>query len=638
MTQTPETNAAPQPISSTDLESFRLALEGSARAISGNPDLAVELYSEKHITVSDQTVMVPKPRRRNWQESLQKARGEVDKLALKHRLHDAKIHAQSSPADVRSRAIYESMERTRQQIIGAKTFPGIQKNLLHNITLDITEKGYDTVTDKNGFQYPSAISLLLWENAGLSLPENAQALKDLWFEQLQQKIPQQLAQLQNDINDQEAFHQHSVEIMQALGFQFDYEDDNQLPPPENSEDEYELDEQEVDIGEMDSPKSIDEILGEIDHEGNPTLGEQDIDPDAEPGEGEFPSEDSEEANPFDIPEQPDFSDISPSGDYRFYCDEFDEVIPADQLVDADDLHRHRIQLDQHSATMKSVIGKLANRLQRHLLAQQQRTWSFDLEEGVLDSARLSRVITNPTVPLSFKQEKQTEFKDTVVTLLLDNSGSMRGRPIIMTAVSADVLTRVLEQCGVKTEILGFTTKAWKGGQSRLKWLDDGKPEKPGRLNDLRHIIYKPADLPWRRAKFNLGVMFSDGVLKENVDGEALMWAYQRLSQRKEQRKIIIVISDGAPVDDATLSVNSTNYLDAHLRDVIDHLEKKDDIELLAIGIGHDVTRYYKNAITLRDAEALGSVLADELAALFTTKKKSTKIVPQSLQNQLKRTK
>jgi len=302
--------------------------------------------------------------------------------------------------------------------------------------------------------------------------------------------------------------------------------------------------------------------------------------------------------------------------YKMFTEIFDEIISAEDLCDLEELARLRTQLDRQLDNLQGAVAKLANRLQRKLMAQQNRSWDFDLEEGVLDTARLTRVVTDPTAPLSFKQEQDTEFRDTVVTLLLDNSGSMRGRPITIAAICADVLARTLERCNVKVEILGFTTKAWKGGESRDKWLDSGKPQNPGRLNDLRHIIYKGADSPWRRARRNLGLMLKEGLLKENIDGEALLWAHERLLGRTEARRILMVISDGAPVDDCTLSANPANYLEQHLRRVVNWIESKSDVELVAIGIGHDVTRYYKQAVTITDAEQLGGAITDQLADLF----------------------
>jgi cobaltochelatase CobT len=303
-------------------------------------------------------------------------------------------------------------------------------------------------------------------------------------------------------------------------------------------------------------------------------------------------------------------------DYKVFTAAHDEVVTPEELAEAEELDRLRAYLDQQLSNLSSVVSRLANRLQRRLLAQQNRAWTFDLEEGMLDAARLTRVIVDPTAPLSFKQEEDTEFRDTVVTLLIDNSGSMRGRPIMVAAVCADILARTLERCGVKVEILGFTTRAWKGGLSREDWIKAGKPPNPGRLNDLRHIVYKAADAPWRRARRDLGLMMKEGLLKENIDGEALLWAHQRLLGRSEQRKILMVISDGAPVDDSTLSVNTGHYLERHLRAVIGQIEALSPVELIAIGIGHDVTRYYRRAVTLVDAEQLGGAIVENLAALF----------------------
>jgi len=420
------------------------------------------------------------------------------------------------------------------------------------------------------------------------------------------------------IDDQAAFAQLSMKLLQDLDLV-----EGDLIPDEadegGSDDEGQEDQQEDEGEEGEEAGEAGE--GQIEQRGETRdsddqegEGQEQREDDFEDAEGE-PGEESEDGMMPVRPNRP-FADLAPQFDYKAWTSQYDEVIAATELCDAEELTRLRSYLDQQLVHLQSTVSKLANRLQRRLMAQQNRSWDFDQEEGLLDAARLARVIINPMQSLSYKIERDTEFKDTVVTLLIDNSGSMRGRPISIAAISADILARTLERCGVKTEILGFTTRAWKGGQARESWLAAGRPPQPGRLNDIRHIVYKQADEPWRRAKTNLGLMMREGLLKENIDGEALLWAHGRLIARPEDRKILMVISDGAPVDDSTLSVNSGSYLERHLRQVIGWIEGRSPVELIAIGIGHDVTRYYARAVTIMDADQLGGTMIEQLAALF----------------------
>ena len=453
---------------------------------------------------------------------------------------------------------------------------------------------------------------------GAKPPATAGTLVDLWRPWIEDKAADKLDHLRDALDDQVRFARLSRDLIAALDMADELgedpdESEDQSDEDEDSDQGQSEDQQEGDEAQQTSAEEMEQGEGE---------SEESMEEAAEMDSEMVPDDtDDEDAADGDEPWRPQlpFSSLSNENFYRVFTNQFDETIAAEDLCDAEELARLRNYLDKQLASLQGVVARLANRLQRRLMAQQNRSWDFDLEEGLLDAARLSRVVIDPLHALSFKAENDTEFRDTVVTLLLDNSGSMRGRPITVAATCADILARTLERCGVKVEILGFTTRAWKGGQSREKWLADGKPANPGRLNDLRHIIYKAADTPWRRARRNLGLMMREGLLKENIDGEALIWAHNRLLGRSEQRRILMVISDGAPVDDSTLSVNSGNYLERHLRQVITDIEQRSPIELIAIGIGHDVTRYYKRAVTIIDAEELGGAMTDKLAELFEEK-------------------
>uniref|UniRef100_UPI004047C5FD cobaltochelatase CobT-related protein n=1 Tax=Orrella sp. TaxID=1921583 RepID=UPI004047C5FD len=450
-------------------------------------------------------------------------------------------------------------------------------------------------------------------------PKGADTVMDLWRGFIEDHAGDTLGGLQDLIGDQQAFAKFARQMIADLGYADqlgddpDGQDDDLENEAEEGSDEQEQPDSTGDDGDGDDAEAAPEQSQEDQQDASEAQISMDDQADAEMGEeAEMPEGEA----PLDPPTPQPVSDADPN--YKVYTTDFDEEIRAEDLAEAAELDRLRAYLDQQLEPLKGAVSRLANKLQRRLQAQQNRSWEFDLDEGILDAGRLARIVASPTTPLSFKMEKDTDFRDTVVTLLLDNSGSMRGRPISIAAICADVIARTLERCAVKVEILGFTTKAWKGGQSREKWLAEGRPVTPGRLNDLRHIIYKSADAPWRRARPNLGLMMKEGLLKENIDGEALEWAHRRVANRPEQRKVLMVISDGAPVDDSTLSVNPANYLEKHLRDVIAMVEKRKAVELVAIGIGHDVTRYYDRAVTITDVEQLAGAMTEQLASLFDT--------------------
>ena len=547
------------------------------------------------------------------------ARGTADALAMHRRYHNAQTHARYAPAGDLAREIYESLETARCEAMGARDMPGTAGNIDAKISHDALRKGYDQVKDATDVPLSVAAGYLVRHLAtGRDLPDAAQNVMDLWRNQIESKAGVTLEELQESLSDQGEFAKMTRKIISDLGYgdqlgedPDELDDEAQDQAEEGADQEQEPDstgqddqgEDEADATpEQSQEQQQDSAQAQVSMED---LADQELGEEVEMPEGEAPLE---------PPAPQPISDADP--DYKAYDTEFDEIIGAEDLADPAELERLRAYLDQQLEPLKGAVSRLANKLQRRLQAQQNRSWEFDLEEGILDAGRLARVVSNPTTPLSFKVEKDTEFRDTVVTLLLDNSGSMRGRPISIAAICADVLARTLERCNVKVEILGFTTRAWKGGQSREKWLNDGREQQPGRLNDLRHIIYKSADAPWRRTRPNLGLMMKEGLLKENIDGEALEWAHRRLAGRHEARKILMVISDGAPVDDSTLSVNPANYLEKHLRDVIAMVEKRKLVELLAIGIGHDVTRYYDRAVTITDVEQLAGAMTEQLASLF----------------------
>ncbi|MDQ2095443.1 cobaltochelatase subunit CobT [Rhodalgimonas zhirmunskyi] len=597
---------------------FKKALAEATKVMADDPELTVS-YTVDPSGLAGDSMRLPQVSRRMTREEVLLARGTADALALRHKYHDAGTHARYSPEGDLARDIYEAMETARCEAMGARDMPGTAGNIDAKIADDAGRRGYGSITDAAEAPLAAAAGYLIRHLAtGRDLPEGARNIMELRQGFIEEQAGETLEGLQEKLADQSDFARFARQVIRDLGYgdqlgedpdasddesEEDQDDQNQ----DQEQDEEDGDEQsQEDSGEADPEQSQDEQQDATEAQVSmDEMAEDEMSDEAEMPEGEAPLE---------PPPPAPISDADP--DYKAFETEFDEEIAAEDLAEPAELERLRAYLDQQLEPLKGAVSRLANKLQRRLQAQQNRSWEFDLEEGILDAGRLARVVANPTTPLSFKREKDMEFRDTVVTLLLDNSGSMRGRPISIAAICADVLARTLERCDVKVEILGFTTRAWKGGQSREKWLNEGRPQQPGRLNDLRHIIYKRADAPWRRAHPNLGLMMKEGLLKENIDGEALEWAHRRMSQRPEARKIMMVISDGAPVDDSTLSVNPANYLEKHLRDVIAMIEKRKQVELLAIGIGHDVTRYYDRAVTITDVEQLAGAMTEQLAALF----------------------
>ena len=600
---------------------FKRVLTVAMKTIAEDPELSVAFGNESP-SLSGNRAKLPQIANELKASDIAIVRGLSDAFALRVANHNDKVHAHYQPQGKNARAVFEAVEQARIEALGANAMPGMKTNLAAMLDDRYRKKDASRYTDRKDAPLDEAVALLVREKlTGEVPPEGARNMVDLWRPWIEEKAQSQLSHLTDSIHDQAAFARMSRDIIAALDMaeelgedpdQSDENDENNEPEEESGERQESPDDDEQES----SQQSMEEMQ---DAEGQSEAAEMDaqqMDADEQPDDQEGEEEtDGEEPYRPQLP----FSSMSNEDFYKVFSNQFDEEIHAEELCDAEELTRLRNYLDKQLSNLQGVVARLANRLQRKLMAQQNRSWDFDLEEGVLDAARLTRVVIDPMHPLSFKVEQDTDFRDTVVTLLLDNSGSMRGRPITVAATCADILARTLERCGVKAEILGFTTRAWKGGQAREKWLAAGKPSNPGRLNDLRHIIYKSADTPWRRARRNLGLMMREGLLKENIDGEALIWAHNRLLARTEQRRILMVISDGAPVDDSTLSVNSGNYLEKHLRQVIADIEQRSPVELIAIGIGHDVTRYYKRAVTIVDAEELGGAMTEKLAELFSEK-------------------
>ncbi len=597
---------------------FKKALAEATKVIADDSELNVS-YSVDPAGLSGDSMRLPQVSRRMTREEVLQARGTADALALRHKYHDGGLHARYAPAGEMARDLYEAMETARCEAIGAREMPGTAGNIDAKIGAEAQRMGYDQISDRADAPLATAAGYLVRHLAtGRELPEGAQNVMDLWRDFIEAEAGGTLEGLEDTLADQAAFARFSRKIIEDLGYGDQLGDDPDAPEDDaedEAEESQEDEEQPDSSGEDDSDDSDSDAEAERSQEEQQDASQAQVSMDdmADEEMGEETELPEGEA-PMEPPAPAPISEADP--DYIVYSTDFDEEIRAEDLAEPVELERLRAYLDQQLDPLKGAVSRLANKLQRRLQAQQNRSWEFDKEEGVLDAGRLARVVANPTTPLSFKVEKDTEFRDTVVTLLLDNSGSMRGRPISIAAICADVLARTLERCSVKVEVLGFTTRAWKGGQSREAWLNEGRPQLPGRLNDLRHIIYKSADAPMRRTRDNLGLMMKEGLLKENIDGEALEWAHKRLVNRREARKILMVISDGAPVDDSTLSVNPANYLEKHLRDVIDMVERRKQVELLAIGIGHDVTRYYDRAVTITDVDQLAGAMTEQLAALF----------------------
>ncbi|PCD77583.1 cobaltochelatase subunit CobT [Pseudothioclava arenosa] len=595
---------------------FKKALAEATKTLADAPEMNVT-YTVDPSGVSGDVMRLPQVSRRMTRDEVLLARGTGDALALRHRFHDDATSARYLPQGEMARAIYDAMETARCEALGARDMPGTLSNIDAKIAHEAARKGYGQIRNREAAPLAAAAGYFLREAAtGRALPADAANVLDLWRGFIEQSAGGDMEDLRAAIADQSAFARLTRKVIADLGFGDQLGDD---PDAElNDEAEENASEQDEEAGDNqardESQEDDQEVTSESTQEQQQDQTETRVSS-AEASEDEMGEEvELPEADAPQEPPPPAFSDADPN--YKVFTTEFDEEIAAEELAEPAELERLRAYLDQQLEPLKGAVARLANKLQRRLQAQQNRSWEFDREEGTLDAGRLARVVANPTTPLSFKVEKDTEFRDTVVTLLLDNSGSMRGRPISIAAICADVLARTLERCSVKVEVLGFTTRAWKGGQSREKWLAEGRPQQPGRLNDLRHIIYKRADAPMRRTRANLGLMMKEGLLKENIDGEALEWAYRRTLARPEARKILMVISDGAPVDDSTLSVNPAIFLEKHLRDVIAMIEKRRGVELIAIGIGHDVTRYYQHAVTITDAEQLAGAMTEQLAGLF----------------------
>jgi len=599
----------------TPLEAFKRALAQSTRALAGRETLDVAFGADGPRAEPDRIVLPPPPRVLS-EAAAAVLRGQADALALRLAHHDAARHARRRPGATAAREVFDAVEEARVQAIGANAMAGVGENLAAALSDRLERKNLGKA-DYTAAPLAEAVALLLRERlTGRAPPPAGARVLDAWRADLERRAGPALERLCQTYQDQEAFAAGLWALLRDLDLAPDEAgqepsegEEEQAPPappppsPDGGEDEEEQQQQEITpAAELSSQRPEQSSSEQMLLEAEETESDQDFD-----GEG-----DNLEQQPTSAPPPKD----DPLSGYAVFTRKHDEIVGAEDLCEADELARLRGYLDQQLKPLQSIVGRLAHRLQRRLLAQQNRAWSFDLEEGVLDSARLTRVITDPLSALSFKQEEDMPFRDTVVSLLLDNSGSMRGRPIMVAALCADILARTLERCGVKVEVLGFTTRAWKGGLSKEEWLKEGRPAHPGRLNDLRHIIYKSADAPWRRARRNLGLMMREGLLKENIDGEALLWAHERLRDRFEQRRILMVISDGAPVDDSTLSQNPGSYLERHLRAVIHHIENASPVQLIAIGIGHDVTRYYRRAVTIVDAEQLGGVMMEKLAELF----------------------
>lgn len=599
-------------------EPLKRAISSAMKAIARKPELEIVFAADKPSLVGERA-RLPEPPRKLTAQDVAILRGHSDSMALRLACHDATIHRRAAPEGDAARAVFDAVEQARVECVGSRRMSGMAGNISAMLE-DRYHRGgrYEEITDRADAPLEDALALMVRERlTGLKPPQAATKLVDLWREQIEAKAGADLDRLTGAVEDQRAFARTVRDMLVSLdmaeqstqGQDEEEDDENQ---DQSSEDQQQQDgEAEQESGGERSEVEVSEDATEELQEG----ASEAADAPAGDWDDEDENSESEEAGEAPRPREGRQND-RPLTDYKAYTVKFDEVVTAEELCDAEELTRLRAYLDKQLAHLQGVVARLANRLQRRLMAQQNRSWQFDLEEGSLDPSRLPRIIIDPFQPLSFRQESDTNFRDTVVTLLIDNSGSMRGRPITVAATCADILARTLERCGVKVELLGFTTRAWKGGLARESWLQSGKPANPGRLNDLRHIIYKAADAPWRRARKNLGLMMREGLLKENIDGEALDWAHKRLLGRPEQRKILMVISDGAPVDDSTLSVNAGNYLERHLRHVIAEIETRSPVELIAIGIGHDVTRYYRRAVTIVDAEELGGVMTEKLAELF----------------------
>jgi cobaltochelatase CobT len=597
----------------TPLELFKQVLTGTARALAHEPEVELAFTADAP-SQAGKNFKVPMPGRLLPPDQVAEARGFADSFALKLKHHNPARHAALRPSEVIAGAAFDAVENARVEALGSRNMAGIAANLGHALELKMRTDPISRAQAPDEVPISTALSLIVRERlTGALAPAAAAAGVDMLRGWIEENAGSDLDALALALDDQSAFAALTQSMLEHLNLtEGDIDPSDADEGGDDAEDSQDQDGDSEDDGEGEA--------GQAEARAEPQQGED------EETEADYDGEDMDDQDGADgemgddgmqpvTPQRRNWDHL-PQSDYKIWSTKFDETITATELADEEELNRLRAYLDQQLSNLQSVVTKLANRLQRRLMAQQNRSWDFDQEEGMLDAARLARVIVSPGSSLSYKIERETDFRDTVVTLLIDNSGSMRGRPISIAAISADILARTLERCGVKTEILGFTTRAWKGGQAREDWLAAGRQPMPGRLNDLRHILYKKADEPWRHAKRNLGLMMREGLLKENIDGEALLWAHNRLIARAEDRRILMVISDGAPVDDSTLSVNHGGYLEQHLRKVIEMIETRSPVQLVAIGIGHDVTRYYKRAVTIMDVEQLGGTMIEQLAGLF----------------------
>jgi cobaltochelatase CobT len=599
------------------LDAFKDVLSGAARSMARDAEVEVGFTADApHL--AGKAIKVPTPARTLPADQVALARGFADANALKLRHHSAKIHAASAPGEAVARAVFDAVEQARVEAIGSRQMEGVRANLNHALDMRLKSDAIRRARSADEVPLSTALALKVRERlTGQAIPKDVAAGVSMVEQWIEDKAGHDLDALALAIDDQRAFQKLTTAMLEHLALiDADVPPDTDEPESQDEGDEDEEQSEDGDSGQEESGDSDVNAEARADDQGGDTEDGETEYSDEFDADSDAGADDMGEEGMMPVRPNRPMSDLPPGFDYKAYTLKHDEIVTADELCDEEELVRLRGFLDQQLVSLQGAVTKLANRLQRRLMAQQSRSWDFDQDEGMLDAARLARVIIDPTRSLTYKIERDTEFRDTVVTLLIDNSGSMRGRPISIAAISADIMARTLERCGVKTEILGFTTRAWKGGQAREEWLAAGRPPMPGRLNDLRHIVYKKADEPWRRARKNLGLMMREGLLKENIDGEALLWAHSRLIARHEERRILMVISDGAPVDDSTLSVNSGTYLERHLRQVIDWIENRSPVQLVAIGIGHDVTRYYKRAVTIMDAEQLGGTMVEQLAGLF----------------------
>jgi len=609
-------------------DQFKRSTAATLKAIAGREDIEV-LFAQGPASIIGDEIRLPAPTAHLSEQEIIRIRGLADGIALKLRYHTERLHAGRMPSDQTARRVWDAVEQARVEALGIRHLAGVQNNIAAALDQKFQAEGLERASSKADLPLSEAMRMLAREAfTGLASPKSVGRALAFWRADIAETAGPALSGLKELVADEEAFVQALTQLMVAMELaspedmapssSLDGEPEGESNANDTEGGEDQSGGEEGSLSEQDGPDQQEQITGGAEGSG-------DMDEAPETGDGmALGGQGAEEPGGPSSRQRNQFAPKGGDGEkpYHAYTTEYDQVVLAQDLCEPEELVRLRALMDQQLTNLQGVVAKLANRLQRKLMAQQLRAWEFDLEEGILDAGRLARIVANPAQSLSFKMEHETDFRDTVVTLLIDNSGSMRGRPISVAALSADILARTLERCGVKVEVLGFTTRAWKGGQTREKWQAQGKPPQPGRLNDLRHIVYKSADAPWRRARTALGLMLREGILKENIDGEALLWAHQRLLARPEQRRILMVISDGAPVDDSTLSANPGNYLEKHLRDVIEWIETRSAVELIAIGIGHDVTRYYRRAVTIVDAEELGGVVMRQLTALFDDSGKS----------------